>query len=135
MAIEISSWLTEIAQYLNDNTVGVFGNTPTANIFLQQLPDSPVIALGVFATGGPGGSEGINPLDTINLQILIRRTKNIDGLRYATIVFNLLDNKWNITPSFKGRLIGDHQPGPMYLSSSNQPVYSLNFQAVLGRKD
>src|SRR3990172_7916942 len=105
MSIEISSWLTEIAQVLHNTTVGVFGNVPTANIFLQQLPNSPVLAIGVYATGGPGGSDGIDPLTDLNLQVLVRRIKNIDGLRYATQVFNILDNVWNITPSFNGRVI------------------------------
>lgn len=135
MGVEISSWLVEIAQYLHNNTLGVYGNTPTANIFTQQLPDSPVLAIGVFVTGGPGGPEGIDPLEHLNLQVLIRRTKNIDGLRYANAVFSLLDNTWNITPSFSCRVVGDHMPGPNYLAASGHPVYTLNFSAVLGRKN
>jgi len=135
MGTSLSSWLIEIAQYLHNNTVGVYGNTPTANIFVQQLPDSPVIAIAVIASGGPGGSDGVNPMETPNLQVLVRRQKNIEGLQYASQVFSLLDNTWNITPSFNGRIIGDHLPGPHYLTSAGFPVYTLNFQAVLGRKD
>lgn len=133
--VNLSSWLAELAQYLHNNTAGVFGNTPTANIFLQQLPNSPVLAIGLFAAGGPGGPEGIEPLDRPNLQCLVRRTTNIDGLRYATLVFDLLDNKWNITPSFNGRIVGDALPGAYFLSANGYPVYTLNFSAVLGRKD
>jgi hypothetical protein len=131
MAVEITSWLVEIAQHLHNNTVGVYGNTPTANIFTQQLPDSPVLAIGVFIAGGPGGPDGENPLTQLNLQVLVRRTKNIDGLRYAEMVFRLLDNTWNITPSYACRVVGDHMPGPNYLASSGYPVYTLNFSATL----
>lgn len=131
MGIFVNSWLVEIAQYLHNNTAGVYGNTPTANIFTQQLPDSPILAIGVFTSGGPAGPEGMDPFDHPNLQVLVRRTKNIDGLQYAALIFNLLDNKWNITPSFSGRLIGDHLPGPFYLSGAGQPVYTLNFSSVI----
>ncbi|SRR6266436_8578550 len=129
-----SSWLAELAMYLHNNTAGVFGNTPTANIFLQQLPDSPVLAIGLFASGGLSGPEGLNPLNYPFLQCLVRRTTNIDGLRYASLVFSLLDNTWNITPSFNGRIIGDALPGAYYLSSKGYPVFTLNFSAVIGRK-
>lgn len=132
--IEINSWLSEIAQYMHANTFGVFGNTPTANIFICSLPDSPVISTGLFTSGGPHYPEGIRPLNDLNLQILLRRTKPADGLSYATVLFNLLDNKWNITPSFKGRIVGQHKPGPFYLSAAGYPVYTLNFNAVLGRR-
>ena len=133
--LETSSWLAELAQYLHNNTAGVYGNTPTANIFLQQLPDSPVLAIGLFASGGPNGPEGLDPLNRPYLQCLVRRTTNIDGLRYATLVFDLLDNKWNITPSFSGRIVGDALPGSYFLSPKGYPVYTLNFSAVIGRKD
>lgn len=132
---DLSSWLAELATYLHNNTAGVYGNTPTANIFLQQLPDSPVLAIGLFVSGGQGGAESLFPLDRPSLQCLVRRTTNIDGLRYATLVFDLLDNKWNITPSFNGRIIGDAMPGSYFLSPKGYPVYTLNFSAVLGRKD
>jgi hypothetical protein len=130
-----SSWLAELAQFLHNNTAGVYGNTPTANIFLQQLPDSPVLAIGLFATGGQAGVDSLDPLSRPYLQCLVRRTTNIDGLRYATLVFNIIDNKWNITPSFNGRLVGDALPGSYYLSSKGYPVYTLNFSGVFGRKD
>src|SRR5258705_919497 len=102
--MDLSSWLAELATYLHNNSAGVYGNTPTANIFLQQLPNSPVLAIGLFITGGQAGPESLDPLERPSLQCLVRRTTNIDGLRYATLVFNLLDNKWNITPSFNGRI-------------------------------
>lgn len=134
MSIEISSWLTEIAQALHNATAGIFGNVPTANIFLQQLPDSPVLAIGVYATGGSNDPIGIDPLSNLNLQVQVRRTKPIDGLRYATQVFNILDNTWNITPSFNSRIIGDHMPGPFYFDAAGCPVYTLNFSVRMGVK-
>lgn len=134
MSFDVSSWLSEIGQYLHNNTVGVYGNTPTANIFLQQLPNSPVLAIGIFATGGIGLTND-DPIKRLNLQVLIRRQYNLEGLRYANTVFDLLDGQWNITPSFNGRILADHEPGPNYLSANNYPVYTLNFHAVLGRKD
>jgi len=129
--VNVGSWLAEIAQYMHSNTLGVFGNTPTANIFLGALPDSPVLAFGLFATGGPYYTG--DPLNHLELQALIRRTKNIDGLQYATTLFNLLDDKWNITPSFNGRITPQHRPGPFFISAAGYPVYTLNFRAVLGR--
>jgi len=131
---ELSSWITELAQYLHANTVGVFGNTPTANIFLQTLPDSPVIAIALIASGGRNDPDGIDPLNRPTLQVLVRRTKSIDGLNYAKLVFSVLDNTWNITPSFNGRLVGDHLPGPNYQSAAGYTVYILNFTSTLGRK-
>ncbi len=133
MSIHIDSWLSELAQYLHNNTAGVYGNTPTANIFLQQLPNSPILAVGLYGTGGPNQSEGIDPLNRVSLQVLVRRTKNIEGLMYATLIWRLLDNKWNIVPSFNGRVVADHKPGPFYISGGGYPVYTLNFSAVLGR--
>lgn len=130
--INIGSWLAEIAQYMHNNTVGVFGNTPTANIYLGALPDSPVLAFGLISTGGPVYTG--DPINNCEFQALIRRTKNMDGLQYATILFNLLDDKWNITPSFNGRISAQHRPGPFYISAGGHSVYSLNFRAVLGRK-
>lgn len=130
--VNVGSWMAEIAQYLHNNTFGVFGSTPTANIFLGALPDSPVLAVGLISTGGPV-YQG-DPLNHCEFQALIRRTKNMDGLQYATTLFNLLDDKWNITPSFSGRIVAQHRPGPFYLSAGGSFVYTLNFRAVLGRK-
>lgn len=131
---DISSWLYEVAQYLAANTVGVFGNTITSNIFLQQLPDSPAIAISLHATGGPNDPLGIDPLTRLNLQVQVRRIKNLEGLRYANQIFSLLDNKWNITTSFAERVVCDHQPGPFYRSASGLPVYTLNFSITLAGK-
>ncbi len=134
MDFEITSWLYEVAQYLSSNTVGVFGNTITSNIFLQQLPDSPALAISLHATGGPNEPTGIDPLTRINLQVQVRRMKNLEGLRYAFQIFSLLDNKWNITTSYAERIVGDHLPGPFYRSASGLPVYTLNFRATLAGK-
>lgn len=131
MFTNVDSWLSEVAQYLHNNTVGIFGNTPTANIFVGNLPNSPVAVVGLFATGGPHSSDGIDPFHRPTLQILIRTTSSSDGLRRAKLVFSLLDDKWNITPSFKGRILPDHLPGPNYLSDVGHVVYSLNFTGVL----
>lgn len=130
--VELSSWMSEVAQYLANNTVGVYGNTITSNIFLQQMPDSPALAISLHITGGPSQPVGIDPLTRFNLQVQIRRIKNLEGLRYATQIFRILDNQWDIT-SFNERIIADHKPGPFYRSASGLPVYTLNFQVIIGK--
>lgn len=134
MPINISSWLAEVGTFIHTNGAGVFGNTPTANIFVGRLPNSPVNAMALVASGGPGGSDGIDPLTQLRLQVLVRRTSNMSGLRDAETVFNLVDNTWNITPNFNGRYIGEALPGGFYISEAGHPIYFLNFICTMGVK-
>ena len=131
MPTNIGSWLNELGLYLNNNGGGVYGNTPTANIFLTQLPSSPEASIALIASGGANDPEGIDPLDRPSLAVLVRRRTHLQGLAAAQVIFNLLDNKWNILPSYHGRCIADALVGTNYLDSAGMPVYPLNFTWVI----
>ena len=125
----VGSWLYEVGQYLQASGVGTLGTT----LFVGQFPNSPSNSTALVASGGQKQSEGVDPLYRPTLTILVRRTTKTEAENAATTIFNLLDTKWNILTTYKGRCVPDHLPGPNFLSESGHPIYSLNFSWTLGR--
>jgi len=124
---DVDSWLREIAEYLQAGGVGTIGSS----LFIERLPDAPIAATALYATGGTHAAHGSDPLHRPTLQILVRRETERAAMQAAKFIFSLLDDKWNVTPSFPGRCTADHLPGPSFLSEAGFPVFSLNFTWVV----
>lgn len=116
-----------VATYLQSSGVGTLG----ANIFLGQLPSSPVAVVAVIAQGGQALTDN-GPIQVRkgSLQVLIRDATYGPAAVKAESVFVALAGKWNITSSLKGRLIPDHEVGPSYLDTNNNRVFTLNFSVL-----
>jgi len=117
--------LNEILTYLAANGVGTVGS----NLFAAHLPAKPTKSTSVQLTGGPKG-EG-DPLQRPRIQVLIRDSSYPAGFAKACSVYELLNHKVPGLATVKGRVVPDHEPGPMYLDANDQIVFTLNFHWVV----
>ena len=117
--------IEDVANYLAAQGQGVVGT----DIFMNDLPSSPVVAIGIYNTGGPE-SEMVDPVHRDGFQLLMRGEQHSIQLPKARTVYNLLHDKWNILTERKGRIVGELRPGSYYLDDANFVVYTLNFVLI-----
>lgn len=116
----------EIGQYLQNSGVG----TLSLGIFLGQMPASPSTALAVIGTGGPRNRLEPRQLRRASVQVLSRSNDLAVARSAAETVFELIDGRWNILSTIKGKFTADHQVGPMYRDGSGFFVFTTNYSLV-----
>ena len=124
--------LEDVATYLNTWGISTLGY----NMFICNMPVSPIKCLSIFSSGGlmaPTNAPYYNP----QFQILIRDTayNTLSLGKLSDYIFTLLNDKWNILPRFKGRVMAMRPPGVNYKDETGNWVYSLEFQAIVAKTD
>ena len=82
----------QIAEYLEDNSIGTIGESKTSTnvgIYVSQLPDLPNKAVGILATGGFQSSTH-EPTKSLTFQIMVRHDNYEDGMNLANTIRDLL---------------------------------------------
>jgi hypothetical protein len=130
------SMIEEIARYLSDNGFGVFdldGITENADIFLDNLPQTPVECLAITQYGGNGRALQIfGNIENLNLQITARG-RDFIALR------NKLDNIIDLLEQTRPTLDGHFYPlitakqNPIKLSGREDGVYIYAAQFNVSR--
>ena len=113
-----------LADYLETNGVGTQG----VDLFVMQLPEVPQVGTALVMTGGPILTG--NPTRNITFQIHHRNPSAEEGLRKATEINNLLNNKWNIVPGFPGRVESASEAGAAFKDESGNLIYPLSYAVV-----
>lgn len=113
--------LNETVTYLASGGVGTVGS----NLFADHMPAKPTKCTSVQLTGGPKGVG--DPLQRPRIQVFVRDLDYQAGFTKACLVYELLNHKVPSLTTLKGRVIPDHEPGPMYRDANDQVVFTLNF--------
>ena len=119
--------LEDIAIYLN--TIGI--GTPGQTVFIGNMPNTPVNALGIYSSGGEVSVAG-SPVYRPGFQLLLRRSSGdfANASNLADYLFQVLDDKWNVLDRVRGRIIATSAPGVFFRDDSGNLVFSLNFQVI-----
>ena len=117
--------LNEVVAYLASGGAGTIGS----NLFADHMPAKPTKCASVQLTGGPKGVG--DPLQRPRIQVLVRDTSYQAGFTKACLVYELLNHKVPSLSTIKGRVVPDHEPGPMYLDANGSVVFTLGFHWVV----
>ena len=110
-----------IVAYLEANGIGMFG----VDLFIQAMPESPVLATVVVMTGGPVLPE--DPTRRPSFSIQHRTTHVESGLPKSVEIHNLFDNQWNVLKGFPGRTVSVSEAGASFKDKTGASVFPLNF--------
>jgi hypothetical protein len=128
------SLLTQIAEYLNDQSVGIFDETGiTGNIFIAAMPQSPDTCISIYPSGGLK-SDSKFKYDNPTFQVMVRGTTNsIVANDLAQTVYNTLDGFHGDTFINGGFWVVScfgiqSQPTWIGIDANNRHEFSLNFQ-------
>jgi len=117
--------LKQTVAYLESNGVG----SQALTLFYGQLPDTPVNCTAVL--GGPGlRDEFESGLRKPTIQVLVRAETFDTAADRADDIFKLLDSKWNVLTTIKGRWMAQNTAGVNFRDTNNFPVFSLNFNLI-----
>jgi hypothetical protein len=84
----------QIAEYLEDNSIGVVGS----GIFAEFLPDAPDNAVVIFSTGGiTESSSAVLGYDKPTVQVRVRNTSQLAAYTAASVIYSLLQGARNFT--------------------------------------
>jgi hypothetical protein len=117
--------LKDIATHLHSIGVGKLNS----NLFIGDLPNSPIDAIGIYSS--PGTLEQV--VTKPAFQILIRKKSGsgfASAARLADYIFHVLDDKWDVLQTNKGRITASSTSGTNYRDDAGNWVFSLNFQAI-----
>ena len=88
------SWLTDFAEYLEDQGAGTVGT----NLFVNRLPDSPAVAAAVYDAGGDPSPHGVDvPWYEHQAEIRVRAASFAAAQTAADTYLSKIDHKQNIT--------------------------------------
>lgn len=126
--------ITGIAQYLDAQGVGEYEPaSPGGSIFIQKLPQTPDVAIGIFATGGylASGKWGYD-LPTVNIQVRGAAHDPVGALAKARAVYAALHG-FHMAALPDGTFVINCrgiQSGPVSLGPDDEDRFrfSLNFQ-------
>jgi hypothetical protein len=84
------AWLTDLAEYLEDQSVGTVGTS----IFIAHMPDSPNAAIAVYDAGGSSRPHGYDvPWEEHSFEIRVRSTGYAAAETLMGTVLSKLDHK------------------------------------------
>jgi hypothetical protein len=110
-----------IAQYLETQGVGTLGT----DLFIQTMPEQPVVGTVVVMTGGPVLVG--NPTRFPSFQIQHRNTHVASALPKSQEIHNLFDNKWNVLKEFPGRIVLVSEVGAAFKDDGGRVIFPLNY--------
>lgn len=87
--------IEDIAQYLADNSIGVYSDTG-GTIFTSYQPSSPDSCITILDTAGTEPNE-INGLHFPTFQVLVRNTDYVTGRTLFNLIKDLLHSTKNMT--------------------------------------
>lgn len=121
--------LTAIGSYVGAAGYGSMTGED-ANIKLGEMPELPYACLGIFLTGGSVVAG--DPLEHKSIQIVYRNPNPETAMTVANSIHSLFSGtygvKWCVlSPTYKGRFVASHEPGPHALDSNKHTVYTLNY--------
>lgn len=95
------------------------------DLFLEHMPENPVVCTSIFLTGGP--FDPANAARKLTLQLLHRGTDAQSVVSHVDSLHALFNNTWNQLCPIKGRLTPISEPGMVTRDAQNYFVYSLNY--------
>lgn len=124
--------VSEMAQYLNDQGIGVFDETgSTGDIFIMTMPSTPDDTICLYSKGGLS-ADGKLGYDQAKIEILVRGVNVITTQQKAQSIYNKLQGFHNNYFKSGGfwivNCIGD-QSAPNFIGKDENRRYefSLNF--------
>lgn len=115
----------DIAQYINDNAIGVLGT----NLFEGNLPDTPDNAIVVIETGGTQPDRDL-PLRSPTFQVYIRNVSYSSGrtkLEAVRALLHQLSNK-TIGGTYFYYILAISEGGHVGRDDNSRDLFSINFQ-------
>lgn len=129
--------IMEIADYLNAHGVGIYDDSgTTGNIFIDNMPDEPDIAIGLYSSSGMA-PDIKTKLRRPGVQIIVRGDR--DPLTSAT----LAQQVYNALHATDAKTFTDGGTEILLCAARQEPIrlgpddngryeYSLNFQLITG---
>jgi hypothetical protein len=127
----IMTIIEQVAQYLEDNSVGTVGT----DIFLGFHPDSPNNSIAILDTGGATPDIDLTDIQSPTFQIIVRNTDHETGKTKVDTIRGLLHNKYNSTLIsgqnyfYSINLVAEG--GHVGRDNVNRDMFSMNFLAKL----
>jgi hypothetical protein len=134
----MADFLDEVASYLEDEGVGVFDTDSGRNIFVGEVPESPVNLVALLGATGVtlGDAKQIKTLNFPRFQAYIRNASYSDGSTKLLQVRTALHALYGeILPNYRVLAChADQEGGPLGKDPQGRYEFTINFTAEINEQ-